>query len=224
MNTSSNNAGIDFQRCVKVCGLTSERDTQLALQAGADLFGAIAEPTSSARAFSAEEIRSLLAAAPLARRVLVTTETDPVKVSDAASQARVGLVQLCGPCRGKDFIDFPFPILRALAVDREDEFAEWDAIATAFVLEPCGSVGGSGRAIDTERARDLAARRPCLIAGGLDAGNVSERVMATGRVGVDASSALELETGRKDSERVRVFVTAARSAMHAQQQKSASCS
>ena len=203
----------DLHRCVKVCGLTRPSDARAALEAGADFVGAVLRPTPSPRALSLRRLTEVLAAAPVQRRVLVTIESEPELVLEAALRAGAGIVQLCGPASVRAFQSFPMPMLRALSLDRAEEFAAWDALACGFVLEPSHSIGGSGRALELPAARALAAGRSCLIAGGLDPDNVRARLLAAGQVGADASSGLESAPGIKDLARVRAFVGAARAAM-----------
>lgn len=207
--------GLDLARSVKVCGLTRVEDVRAAHAAGADLFGVIAEPTRSVRAVDTERARELLRAAPVGRGVLVTTEDDPRAVLERALACGADLVQLCGPQSAAVWERFPLPLLRALAVDApEEEVRRFAAIAAGFVLEPSGSVGGSGRSADAGSAQRLAARRPALLAGGLDANAVTAQLAAVGvPVGADASSRLESAPGIKDPDRVARFVRAARRAI-----------
>jgi phosphoribosylanthranilate isomerase len=72
-----------------------------------------------------------------------------------------------------------------------------------------------GRPVDLEQARLLAERLPCLLAGGLTADNVAERIARTSARGVDASSGLELSHGIKDPVRLTRFVRAGRRALDA---------
>ena len=53
-------------------------------------------------------------------------------------------------------------------------------------------------------------KRPFVLAGGLDPGNVREAIAALHPWGVDASSGLESEPGIKDGARVAAFVEEAK--------------
>jgi phosphoribosylanthranilate isomerase len=72
-----------------------------------------------------------------------------------------------------------------------------------------GSSGGSGRSFDWPRARQVP---EAVIAGGLGPDNVGLAIAAARPWGVDASSRLELEPGRKDHSKVAAFIEAAKSA------------
>jgi phosphoribosylanthranilate isomerase len=53
---------------------------------------------------------------------------------------------------------------------------------------------------------------PCLLSGGLDAGNVAEALRVTKAPGVDVSTGVERATGDKDPDKIRAFIKAARAA------------
>jgi phosphoribosylanthranilate isomerase len=61
-------------------------------------------------------------------------------------------------------------------------------------------------------ARLVAARRPVLLAGGLDPANVGDAVRAARPQGVDTARGIETSPGIKDHDRLRRFVAAAREA------------
>ncbi|HEY2923960.1 MAG TPA: N-(5'-phosphoribosyl)anthranilate isomerase, partial [Candidatus Eisenbacteria bacterium] len=59
-----------------------------------------------------------------------------------------------------------------------------------------------------------------IVAGGLHPGNVSELILNVRPFGVDASSGLESEPGRKDPEKVQAFVERIREADRARPKRS----
>jgi phosphoribosylanthranilate isomerase len=70
--------------------------------------------------------------------------------------------------------------------------------------------GGVGAVADWAVAAGLSQRYPLLLAGGLTPTNVVEAIRAVNPWGVDVSSGVEAEKGRKDHEKVRAFVGAVR--------------
>lgn len=210
---------IDLSTCVKVCGLTRAADVALAVEAGADLFGFVAAPAPGPRALAPRRLGELVAVAPAGRAVLVVVGGDAQAACALALATGAGLVQVCGPARAAAFAGSPLPVLRALPVAlvarSTAELAEWESVALGFVFEPPGVLGGSGRCAPTADVRAASAGRRGLLAGGLCADNVAERLAATGHLGADASSRLERAPGIKDAGRVRAFVAAARAAFAA---------
>jgi len=80
-----------------------------------------------------------------------------------------------------------------------------------------GFGGGTGMAFDWSKARELfAAQRNrgvrLVLAGGLKPENVAGAIQELEPWGVDVSSGVEFEPGKKDPERVRQFITNARCA------------
>jgi phosphoribosylanthranilate isomerase len=73
--------------------------------------------------------------------------------------------------------------------------------------------GGTGRVFDWSIARQAALTFPKLyLAGGLSPENVESAIKTVRPFAVDACSALEDTPGKKNHERIRVFVNAVRRA------------
>jgi phosphoribosylanthranilate isomerase len=74
--------------------------------------------------------------------------------------------------------------------------------------------GGTGRTFDWERVQPWAgiinSISKLIVAGGLHPGNVQEAIHVLHPWGVDVSSGVELEPGKKDPAKVREFVKAVR--------------
>jgi phosphoribosylanthranilate isomerase len=79
-----------------------------------------------------------------------------------------------------------------------------------YLLES-GRSGAAERA-DWGLAARLASRGQLVLAGGLDAGNVAEAIVAVRPFGVDVSSGVESSRGVKDPRVIQEFVRAARAA------------
>lgn len=200
---------------VKVCGLTHADDVDVALDAGADALGFVHHPASP-RHVPATALDPLLAqVGARALRVLVVAGAPRAEVDALLAEHDVDALQLCGDEAVDDARGLAVPVLRRLGVDAtaRAELDRWRDVAALFVLDHPAAPGGTGRLVDPAVAAALAARAPCLLAGGLDAHNVAAAVARTGVLGADASSRLERSPGRKDPDAVRAFVRAARAAL-----------
>ncbi|MBE7469591.1 MAG: N-(5'-phosphoribosyl)anthranilate isomerase [Anaerolineae bacterium] len=70
--------------------------------------------------------------------------------------------------------------------------------------------GGTGHVTDWEMAASIARRYPIMLAGSLTPENVIEAIRVVQPWGVDVSSGVERQKGRKDHEKVRALVEAVR--------------
>jgi phosphoribosylanthranilate isomerase len=201
---------------VKICGITNLADALDAVDAGVDALGFnFYEPSPRyIEPSAAREIIEQLPVDILTVGVFVNEPT-PEAVGKIADEAGVGALQLHGHESPEFCRSFPRRhVIKVLAIgsDFDPEEAlhyEVDAfMADAFDRK---AWGGTGRQIDWSMARSLRERVPKLfLAGGLSPENVEEAIAAVQPYAVDACSALEVTPGKKDRERVRAFVRAAR--------------
>jgi phosphoribosylanthranilate isomerase len=105
-------------------------------------------------------------------------------------------------------------VIKAIAADEPGELAERAAqYAVAYVLvdTPGATLGGSGRTFDWQVAAALPRDR-LVVAGGLTADNVADAVRTLRPVAVDVASGVEQSPGRKDHEKLKAFIEAAKAA------------
>ncbi len=188
---------------VKVCGITSLADAEMAVEAGASALGFNFYPPSP-RAIAPEAARAIIEQLPaevIKAGIFVNEPADAVAViMDAAG---VDVAQVIGET----------PNGRVWKVCRVTEsFVAGqldDPRAEAFLLDtPSAALfGGTGHTFDWSLARIEGKR--IIIAGGLDPSNVADAIRACRPWGVDACSRLEWAPGRKDPVKVRAFVAAA---------------
>ncbi|WP_022876713.1 phosphoribosylanthranilate isomerase [Glutamicibacter mishrai] len=201
----------DHVSFVKVCGLSTANDVQVAVQHGADAIGFVL--TTSAREVSPQQAAQLAALVPegVATVAVFHTEDLPM-VLERATAAKVGWVQLHGKRTADDVKlahDAGFKVIRAVRRDANPEdFADWGE----DLLLIDASVPGSGKSWDYAAVRELAAGRQWLVAGGLTPQNVVEALELSAATGADVSSGVESSRGIKDPELIARFVDAAKGA------------
>ena len=83
-------------------------------------------------------------------------------------------------------------------------------VTDVFLYE--GAKSGRGETVDWSRAAEHAVNGRMLLAGGLTGDNVAEAIATVRPWGVDVSSAVESAPGLKDSEKIAVFINAAKAA------------
>jgi phosphoribosylanthranilate isomerase len=109
-----------------------------------------------------------------------------------------------------------WPVIRAVKVRAAEDIAQTDCSeAAALLLDTyCeGLEGGTGLAFDWTVAQGARlGGKPLILAGGLTPENVAEAIATVRPYAVDVSSGVESAPGRKDAEKMRRFVEAARAA------------
>jgi phosphoribosylanthranilate isomerase len=192
---------------VKICGITNRGDALAAVDGGASALGFNFYP-SSPRFIAPETAHEILAALPPGvLKVGVFVNEPAAAVAVLAARLGLDIVQLHG-----ESPEHPagLRVWRALAAAPGFDLASLDPLpAEAFLLDaPSGAhYGGTGRSFDWSLARG--ARRPVIVAGGLDETNVRRAIEEARPWGVDACSRLESAPGRKDQHRMAQFLKAA---------------
>ncbi len=205
-------AGVPGRRrtLVKVCGITRLDDARAALEAGADWLGFVVLGESPRR-IAPERVAAMIATLGEAVAVAVMVSPTPEQALALATRAGAGRVQVHRVDASGWPATFPLPASFAVPVARDGSIAEALPPMRHLVMLDSAHpqlAGGTGETFPWETARIVAATRPLLLAGGLDADNVGAALDRVRPFGVDASSGLERAPGVKDHDRVRRFVAA----------------
>jgi phosphoribosylanthranilate isomerase len=204
---------------VKICGIRSVKDAEMAAAAGADFLGLVFAPSPRRVDLAlAGAIRDALPGGP--PRVGVFDRALAEDVRAAVTAGGLAYVQLHGEYETTDLERTARaagrPYIRALRAGRDDPEAALALNPGPFALlldTPVeGLAGGSGRTFDWALARDPARRTRLFLAGGLTPANVAAAIRAVEPYAVDVSSGVESAPGCKDGELVRAFIGAARAA------------
>ncbi|MBA3529382.1 MAG: phosphoribosylanthranilate isomerase [Propionibacteriaceae bacterium] len=133
-----------------------------------------------------------------------------------AGEVGLDIAQLHGdetPEEAAEVRDGGLGVMKALRVRDASLLAEMELFdVDLFLLDAYSerARGGTGERFDWGLAKSLKDRDNIVVSGGLGPDNVREAVEFFGPYGVDASSSLEDAPGRKNHERVRRFVSAAK--------------
>jgi phosphoribosylanthranilate isomerase len=204
---------------VKVCGITNEEDAQAALEAGADALGFVFWPRSPRviSPLAAAEITRVLPASVARVGVFVDARVDDL--ARTADLVGLDLLQLHGQERPEACAGLPRPALKALRVGpgfRAEDALAYAGVTAGILLDTLRAdrPGGTGAAFDWALARGLRERLSFLVlAGGLTPRNVVRALEEVRPHAVDVSSGVEKSPGRKDPEKLRAFLEAARTVM-----------
>ena len=200
---------------VKICGITNAGDARVAADAGADAVGLIF--AESPRRVGVEDARLISIALPEnILRVGVFVDEEPSEVLRISREVGLDLAQLHGDETPEDVTavrEGGVKVMKALRVKSAASLETLDVYeADLFLLDAHSerARGGTGERFDWGVAKSSTGRDNIVVSGGLGPENVREAVEFFEPFGVDASSSLEDEPGRKNGERVRRFVLAAR--------------
>src|SRR5664279_1082248 len=207
---------------VKICGLATDAGLDAALACGADIVGFVFFDKSPRHV-------SLELAAALSRqtanracKVLLTVDAGDATLAAAIAALDPGLLQLHGketPERVASIrARFVLPVMKAIAIRDAADLSTvplFDAVADylLFDAKPSQSStrpGGNGESFNWSLLEMIETKKPWLLAGGLNAANVTDALVQTRARGVDVSSGVESVAGTKDRDKIAAFIAAAR--------------
>ncbi len=202
---------------VKVCGITNLEDAQAAVEAGADALGFVCY-RKSPRFVDAEVIRAIVSELPpfvLPVGVFVNEEQKVVR--DLLDRCGLVLAQLHGDETAAYCESLGRPVLKAIRLQSRSGFlalAEFKgrALVRGFLVDAFSDAayGGTGHRVDWNLAAEASQLGRVILAGGLTPENVGEAIKIVRPYGVDVSSGVEANPGRKDHAKVRAFIKAAK--------------
>jgi len=189
---------------VKICGLTDSIGIDAAVEAGADALGFVF--AESPREIEPARARELCASVPKETiRVAVMHHPSPSRLTDVIETFEPDWIQT----DIEDFDQLSAPAsVRLMPVFREGRTSAMTVFPSRLVFE--GKVSGSGKKADWNEARRIAEHAELILAGGLDADNVTDAIARVRPWGIDVSSGVEYERGRKDPDKIRQFVARVR--------------
>jgi phosphoribosylanthranilate isomerase len=200
---------------VKICGVTTAKDAEMAADLGADAIG-INFWSGSKRYVDPAEAGPILAAIPPGvLKVGVFVNASAEDVGRHVFGLGLDRAQLHGDEAAADFATVdPLHIVRVIRVKDAGSFdaaAGWNPALWLYDAHVEG-YGGAGVTAPWPLIAEHA-RRPFLLGGGLTPGNVADAVRATRPEGVDVASGVERAPGVKDPAKVAAFIAAARAAI-----------
>ena len=211
---------------VKVCGL-SEIEHALAVgRAGADYLGLVFAP--SRRQVSPEKalllVKAVHSLTPRPAMVGVFVNSSVQEVNHIADYCRLDWVQLSGDETWQYCRQIRKPLIKVIHVSTKQKADEILAnIETGCQLHPKEELiclldsqvsdahGGTGKVFNWQLAREVSARFPVMVAGGLTPTNVGQLVTEVRPWGVDVSTGVESH-GQKDPAKIKAFIQAVRKA------------
>jgi phosphoribosylanthranilate isomerase len=203
---------------VKICGVTSLEDAELAVSHGAWAVGLIFAPSPrGCPPEAAVEIGAALRRRAEVCGVFVNAPLD--EVARAAEATQLTMLQLHGDegpayC-GEAARRTGAKVMKSMQVRTRADVQALAAYHTDYHLldaHAAGLRGGTGETFDWALVNERRGGVPLVVSGGLTPENVGGAIAATRPFAVDVASGTEAEPGRKDPARLEAFFDAVRAA------------
>lgn len=208
----------------KICGIDSAAALDAALAGGADMVGLMFYPPSP-RYVGLDQAAALAARVPPGTtKVALVVDPDDQTLEQITRRVPLDMIQLHGsesPRRAAEIhARFRLPIMKTVKIATAEDFGVatpyldvvdrllFDAKPPKHMTEALP--GGNAVSFDWRLLAGRTWAKPWMLAGGLDAGNLTDAVTITGARAVDVSSGVEGRPGVKDPERIAAFLEMAR--------------
>lgn len=197
---------------IKICGVTTAKDAELAVSLGADAVG-INFYRGSKRFVPPSAAPPILGAIRgKAEAVAVFVNESPAVIEEVCRNLGIGAVQLSGNEPEGTAKRIALRRIKAIRL-REgvaiDSFRHYPCEAFLVDAEAPGVFGGTGIPLDWKGLSGLTLGKPWILAGGLTPDNVLDAIRLAGPYGVDVASGVESRPGWKDPEKVKRFIAIA---------------
>lgn len=197
---------------VKICGITNLDDALAALRFGADALGFVffkGSPRYIAPEDAAVISRGL---PPFVTKVGVFVDEAPEEVLRIVGLASLDAVQFHGN-EPPEICRVEHTAIKAIRVRTLSDLEPLGRYrVSAYLLDTYtpDALGGTGRIFNWDIALEAKRFGNIILAGGLTPDNVVRAVEYVRPYAVDVSSGVEAEKGRKDHEKLRLFIERAR--------------
>lgn len=195
---------------VKICGITRVEDAIFAIESGADAIGLVFyEP--SPRNVAIKQAAMIANKTPAFVSVVGLFVNAQVSfVNEVISQVKLDLLQFHGDESAEYCAQFKLPFIKAIRVKPDTNLvqcAQDFTAAKALLLDAYteGVAGGTGQVFDWNLIPKQL-NKPVILAGGLNADNVSHAIAQVMPYAVDVSGGVEAAKGIKDASKVNAFM------------------
>jgi phosphoribosylanthranilate isomerase len=195
---------------IKICGITNKEDALCAAKLGATALGFIFYPPSprNIKPADARKIVSVLSDELVKVGVFVNESVTEVK--RIVEYCGLDMIQLHGDESPAYCREFPASqVIKAVQLKNDDDFNQASGYDVAAILvdsRHAGLYGGTGKKANWELACRIKNKKPLILSGGLNEGNIAEAIKAVTPNALDINSGVELRPGKKDHAKLaRIF-------------------
>ncbi len=195
---------------VKICGITNLDDAIAAVDLGADALGFVFFGKSP-RFISHAKVEAIIKKLPsfiTTVGVFVNEKTE--NIEKIVRLTGIDVVQLHGdePPEMCNVSRRVIKAIRVKSIESLDPLINYKDKVSAFLLDTFTPdiLGGTGQIFNWDIAVDAKQFGRIILAGGLTPDNITEAVRRVRPYGVDVSSGVELEKGKKDHKKMELFI------------------
>jgi phosphoribosylanthranilate isomerase len=195
---------------IKICGITNKEDALCAAKLGATALGFIFYPPSprNIKPADARKIVSVLSDELVKVGVFVNESVTEVK--RIVEYCGLDMIQLHGDESPAYCREFPASqVIKAVELKNDDDFnhaSSYDVAAILVDSRHAGLYGGTGKKANWELACRIKNKKPLILSGGLNEGNIAEAIKTVTPNALDINSGVEFKPGKKDHAKMaRIF-------------------
>jgi len=201
---------------VKICGITNLDDAMAAVDFGADALGFVffrESPRCIKHADAGKIIKKL---PPFITTIGVFVDEKPEQIEKIVTMTGIDVIQLHGN-ESPEWCNLSRRMIKAIRVkslESLDPLIHYKDRVSAFLLDTFTPdiFGGTGQIFNWDIATYAKQFGRIILAGGLTPDNVVKAVRRVQPYGVDVSSGVESEKGKKDHKKMKIFIEKAKGA------------
>ena len=195
---------------VKICGITNVDDALIAIHNGADAIGLVFYAPSPRFVTLAQAKEIVAAIPPFVTVVGLFVNATEAEIKAVLSQVRIDMLQFHGDENAAECERIKLPYLKAIRVRNDTNLLQYEVdfhSAQALLLDTYSETafGGTGHVFDWKLIPENM-HKPIILAGGLNAENVSDAIKQVKPYAVDISGGVEASKGIKDAAKIAAFM------------------
>jgi len=191
---------------VKICGITSLKDAEMAVNYSVPAIGLIFYPDSHRYVDPAEVEQWIERIPDSVKKVGVFVNEQIDTINNITRQLKLEFIQLHGDESPEFCNGIIRPVIKVFRVG--DDFDaivlnEYDVHGFLFDTYKKGNPGGTGTRFNWDLIANLKTETPIILSGGLTPENVLNGIEAVNPAAVDVNSGVESVPGVKDEEKIK---------------------
>ena len=201
---------------IKICGITNFDDAMAAVDYGTDALGFVFFKQSPRYITYKKAAAIIEKLPPCVTTIGVFVDESPGQIEKTAAMSGIDVVQLHGnePPQKMACSRRIIKAIRVKSLESLDPLIHFKDWVSAFLLDTYTPdiFGGTGQIFNWDIAVEAKRYGRIILAGGLTPDNIAEAVRRVRPYGVDVSSGVEAEKGKKDHDKLKLFIKRAREA------------